>query len=1070
MQAYDLFAPTATIEVAAVTEDQALPYVPLEAPGMPAIGPDFTAAAMHLCGESIRELDAACKATKKLKEKQELKARMRDMMSEHLNRLHYYALYDEQFFLAVDQRGRSSSVAFIPGHVWDAHELGPVYGAEVMIVGKCPGREEELSRRNFVGPTSRMFREMLEDMSFTDVGSWYVTNIVRFANPSRTGDSALAAGWIRDCEPLLAAELRLVRPKYLLCLGAEAVRTVLGKGKTLSNTRNRVFELPVPLPEGGVHVVKVMTSTHPAALEYDPEKRDDLVGALNFFYETLYGAGERRDPESDCEHTVLHTLADLERLRDQLLADDRRAFAVDLEWEGDYPGEPNAYIRTIQFSWDWKKAAVIPLASEGGTRYFDGTDDQVRAILEELWRPPEVRLIGHFLSEDFTWLEGYGLTWLAEKMIVPEDDRIESDSSRYGWEKLRDTGPFDTALALHNYRETGEFNLLTQGMRHTTCGAYDATLEDYKTKWCAKNKVKKDELTGYGFVPNEILWPYALYDADITYRLFILANEGTASTPALLDRDAFGNCCRESFWIAMRAQPGFHQAHQTGLLLDRERAELIRQDYNVARDDLLAELRQRLAWPDFNPNSTDHCRTAFFGKEFVQKTDKKTGRIKMIHPQGARLLNLTPYKSTGKRAKLWSQVQSRGWEEDYDPAVDKETLAVLAAEVPEAALLRDIRTVAQVNRSVLHDPKKHKNGDIMFDADGQPTFEKGMLAWVMGDGRIRTHFSQTKETSRASSWSPAMQNLAKRKEADYKRILKVNYRYPIRTIFMAAPGRVLIEADYIAAEVCAAAWMSGDINLLEHARRSCLSEDHPDYYDIHSNIAVKTFKLNCAPTKQALEEAGLGHFRVAAKTRFFGWFYGQGVTAAWRKIREEGVEITIEEVEALTAELYATYPGVAQFFQDAYARVENPGWGCGAFGNYRRFSRADTDQKLADQQREIANSFIQGLVAKAMEMAMGNVMLFQRMNRDIDFKIAMQIHDALIFDCAIADAAHVYNYVIPECMSRQVPVVPCYVDGSPKETGPYYFGVDRAIMLRWGEKLPADFAQAHGLTKAHLAA
>src|SRR5688572_5245366 len=70
------------------------------------------------------------------------------------------------------------------------------------------------------------------------------------------------------------------------------------------------------------------------------------------------------------------------------------------------------------------------------------------------------------------------------------------------------------------------------------------------------------------------------------------------------------------------------------------------------------------------------------------------------------------------------------------------------------------------------------------------------------------------------------------------------YRWPIRSIIKASPGCVLLDVDYLGAELLGAGVMSGDAKLIDHAQRAALPEDHPNFYDIHSSITVLAFRLN----------------------------------------------------------------------------------------------------------------------------------------------------------------------------------------------------------------------------------
>ena len=79
-------------------------------------------------------------------------------------------------------------------------------------------------------------------------------------------------------------------------------------------------------------------------------------------------------------------------------------------------------------------------------------------------------------------------------------------------------------------------------------------------------------------------------------------------------------------------------------------------------------------------------------------------------------------------------------------------------------------------------------------------------------------------------------------DPDYTRMLgKKGYKYKLRSILKAAPGHLLIEADYVGAELYGMAIMSGDATMIDHATRNQLPEDHPNFYDIHSNVAVLAF-------------------------------------------------------------------------------------------------------------------------------------------------------------------------------------------------------------------------------------
>jgi len=81
---------------------------------------------------------------------------------------------------------------------------------------------------------------------------------------------------------------------------------------------------------------------------------------------------------------------------------------------------------------------------------------------------------------------------------------------------------------------------------------------------------------------------------------------------------------------------------------------------------------------------------------------------------------------------------------------------------------------------------------------------------------------------------------------------------------------VLVEADYTGAELFGMATQARDATMIEHCLRANLPEDDPNHYDIHSNVAVTSFGLQCEPTKAGLAALGKAPLRIGAKNIIFG--------------------------------------------------------------------------------------------------------------------------------------------------------------------------------------------------------
>lgn len=999
---------------------------------MPVPGPDFLRLAQTLGDEPART-----KTDKKIVAE-----------GAYIRALYALALYCDWFTLPVRLKNNSVNVRFIPGHPWGVDKpAGPRTRANVLVLGKMPGKEEVQRGRNFYGPSGQLLEDALILNGYHDYEKWYMTNIMKFGHPNPWAGNSVPKDWYKDCRILVQQELRIVLPDYILCLGSEAGKELLGQQGTVTASAGKVFDYKLDIRETydeqpRYHMIKIMTCVHPAAVARSPELGSQFNESIGLFVRLVQGESVGQD-ETDIEHVVVDDATSLAREVDRAIAEtpNGAAIAIDCEWHGEYPDEPGSWLRTIQVSHRGKYACCIVLRRQGGLWAFRPGPEEALKELRRLFKStPErpVRAVGHFHRADLPWLKHFGLD-LTEQFSVPADPND-------GWLRTKNEGGFDTGMAAHSVRETDDFKLEVQATRLTSVPRYDMELQKWKKSWCALNKKKEQDLGGYGFCPDEILHPYSLYDADSTRRLFDIYN-GVGSAPGRLDYDDYGNNCRMAFWISMRASPACHEIEETGLMIDMNRAEDMIRTYRVAKAEKIQELRQLIRWPGFKPSSPFDCRELLFGP-------RHRGQDKKVSPDDAILCNLEPVKATGKQTKTsWSELETRGEAKFHSPSTDKEVLGILANQHPEfpaIRLLRDIKFLQKLLETTLR-PPINKAGVEIFDAQGKPLYEKGLLSYVCSDSRIRTHLYQTLESGRYASARPNLQNIGKRREADYARILgKELYKYPLRSMFVAPPGYALIEADYVGAELAAMAWMSGDPQMIEHIRRAQLPENHPDYYDIHSAVAVAAFRLKCPATKAGLESIGMIHLRVAAKNVIFGRSYGRGAAAIQRQCKEEGVDISLKETQELIAGIDNMYPELFNYFGRCKDRVSTPGWLCNALGRFRRFSAAIDSKIQSDQEREAANFEIQSLIADAVSRALDY--LYSWPGRT--YRIGLQIHDAVLLIVPIPDLEYVYDVVIPTCMTKNVPIWPTDLDGNVlPRAKPHYLGVDIEVTLRWGSKL-----------------
>jgi len=135
--------------------------------------------------------------------------------------------------------------------------------ATVMLVGEQPGDREDLAGRPFVGPAGKLLNQALAQVGI-DRRNVYVTNVVKHFKwaPDERGRRRIHKkprySEISACRPWLEAELAVVKPQILVCLGATAAQALLGKEFSVSRRRGELVESPL--------APYVMATVHPSSI------------------------------------------------------------------------------------------------------------------------------------------------------------------------------------------------------------------------------------------------------------------------------------------------------------------------------------------------------------------------------------------------------------------------------------------------------------------------------------------------------------------------------------------------------------------------------------------------------------------------------------------------------------------------------------------------------------------------------------------------------------------------------------------------------------------------------------
>jgi len=483
---------------------------------------------------------------------------------------------------------------------------------------------------------------------------------------------------------------------------------------------------------------------------------------------------------------------------------------------------------------------------------------------------PETKYIGYHISSDLPWMHHWlGLDWYQKCLIDVE-----------GAEQTLD--------------ENAELGLERLALKYTTFGRYDIDLE----RWKSENKKMVDDDKGYSLIPDSIIIPYSLRDVDAPLRaapqiIKRLVLDGTwdyyANYQHHLVTDIFTLFALQGLPIKKAKIDTLRELYTYCRTLleakfknevqEEGRALLFRAMMALASDGMFAQVYQdilKLAaegkHEEAMSRATAFClpdwRVETAGDTFLQAKwgAEWEARKKAIIPKLEHYLNspnfkigssdhkarwlfdvkgLEPVKSTQQKEKglpsiPWKTVMNMkdaATRALYHPAVDKQTIKLLADDTGDPLLLRmlDILAVGNIAKNCF------KPAEIDPDS-GELIKENGLHYWIASDMRLHNNYSVT-ETGRPRSWKPNILNLASYvhegvargmaevlKEEHTKGTLPPQFELfldpkkipSVRSIVDVTdlapwPGSIgwcIVESDYSTAEIRALAFLSGDANLI----------------------------------------------------------------------------------------------------------------------------------------------------------------------------------------------------------------------------------------------------------------
>ncbi len=154
--------------------------------------------------------------------------------------------------------------------------------AELMFIGEGPGADEDEQGLPFVGRAGKLLNRMMETVGLkrADV---YICNVVKCRPP---GNRTPEKDEVDACSPFLYRQIESVKPRLICCLGAPAVRTVLGIKEGITKIRGRFYDFAG---------TKALATVHPAYVLRNPREEKILREDFEKIREYLKAAPPSQD-------------------------------------------------------------------------------------------------------------------------------------------------------------------------------------------------------------------------------------------------------------------------------------------------------------------------------------------------------------------------------------------------------------------------------------------------------------------------------------------------------------------------------------------------------------------------------------------------------------------------------------------------------------------------------------------------------------------------------------------------------------------------------------------------------
>ena len=149
--------------------------------------------------------------------------------------------------------------------------------ADLMLIGEAPGEKEDIKGEPFVGRSGNLLNRILAAIDMNRNDDVFITNVLKIRPPNNRDP---LASEIKEWEPYLISEIKIIKPRLIVALGKISGNTLLKKDSSLKKMRETIhnyFDTPLKV------------TYHPAALLRNPNLKKDAWQDFQWIRDFLKG-------------------------------------------------------------------------------------------------------------------------------------------------------------------------------------------------------------------------------------------------------------------------------------------------------------------------------------------------------------------------------------------------------------------------------------------------------------------------------------------------------------------------------------------------------------------------------------------------------------------------------------------------------------------------------------------------------------------------------------------------------------------------------------------------------------